>query len=351
MLFSVDIHVRSEVAPAPLTRLQITQSQPALFGIAMTNATEHGTESLATSPPQSSGRKTGLILLITACGIGFFAVDVAAPYFMTDEPLLVMLTLAVLTAQMTVICAWGVLIRDTFWIRLPRTLFLLTVSWCGFTWGNSILGRAFPPDSIIPLGITWIYYFISISVPLKFAAWCFGWRIEQTTSANQNTQPNSRFAIRDMLVGTLLLSLALGIARLTLSQRSFSLNTPESYFFIVAFMVTMVYGVVALLIQLPCIWIALGEQPHRIPSRIALWVAYCFLLSMIEVILLAILTANTLSDFSTVYVGVFLGHPATGAIILGVFLALRGLGYQLKRSAEPQAQEPTPVVIDDSEAN
>ncbi len=76
---------------------------------------------------------------------------------------------------------------------------------------------------------------------------------------------------------------------------------------------------------------------------------------MIEVGLLFGLTANTLFDFSEVYAGVFLGHQTTGAIILGVFLALRGLGYQLKRptkrSAEPQAQEPTPVVIDDSEAN
>ena len=32
----------------------------------------------------------------------------------------------------------GTLVRGTFWIRLPWTLLLLIISWCGFAWGIAI---------------------------------------------------------------------------------------------------------------------------------------------------------------------------------------------------------------------
>ena len=98
-----------------------------------------------------------------------------------------------------------------------------------------------------------------------------------------------------------------------------------------------IYGVVSLLVKLPCIWISLGEKAERIQSRIGAWVVYCFVLAIVEMGLLIAILGDPGSESVELFTGMIISHQLMGAIMLVVCLALRGLGYRLERSLSKQA--------------
>lgn len=111
-----------------------------------------------------------------------------------------------------------------------------------------------------------------------------------------------------------------------------ALNEPELLFAIT------LYGVVSLLVKLPCIWISLGEKAEKIESRISLWVVSCFLLAIFEIGLLIAVLGDPGSDAEEIFAGMIISHQLMGAIMLGVCLTLRGLGYRLARSLSRQGE-------------
>lgn len=292
--------------------------------------------------PDSAGtlkryRKSQLIMLIAVCCVGFFLADVATPTCF-EEAFPAMLALGVVTAQLTVICVWGTLVRGTFWIRLPWTLLLLVISWCGFAWGITIENGEPDTQSMLSTAVLWTFGFVTSFVPLKIAALCFRWQIVQDAAVDVGTGQSSRYAIRDIMIGTLLLALSMGIGRAMLPGEDISfglalqasaLSQPEPLIAI------SIYGIVSLAVKLPCIWIALGEEAENIPSRVVVWVLYCFALAIIEIILLIAFLGNPGSDSEELFAGMIISHQLMGAIMLGVCLALRGLGYRLERSVRP----------------
>ena len=270
-----------------------------------------------------------------------------------------MLALGVVTAQLTVICVWGTLVRGTFWIRLPWTLLLLVLSWCAFALGITIENGGPDIESMLGTAVLWMYGFVTSFVPLKIAAMCFRWQIVQESADDQNGVRESRYAIRDIMIGTMLLALSMAIGRAMLPDEDISftraihasaLNEPEPLIAI------SIYGIVSLLVKLPCIWISLGEKAEKIRSRIGLWVLYCFALAIVEIGLLIAVLGNPGSDSAELFAGMIISHQIMGAIMLGVCLALRGLGYQLERSMSRQAvqeakQEPDAIpLVSDSES-
>lgn len=286
-------------------------------------------------------RKKRLILLIGVCCVGFFIADVATPTCFED-PFPAMLALGVVTAQLTVICVWGTLVRGTFWIRLPWTLLLLVLSWCGFAWGITIENGKPDTESILGTAVFWMFGFVTSFVPLKIAALCFRWQIVQDSEDNQNAGRDASYTIRDIMIGTLLLALSMGIGRALLPDEDISftralhasnLNDPELLIAIT------IYGIVSLLVKLPCIWISLGEKAEKIKSRIGLWVVYCLVLAIVEIGLLIAVLGNPGGQSEELFAGMIISHQIMGAIMLGVCLALRGLGYQLERSLSRQAED------------
>lgn len=287
-------------------------------------------------------RKTQLALLIAFCCVGFFAADVATPTCF-QAPFPAMLALGVVTAQLTVICVWGTLVRGTFWIRLPWTLLLLVVSWCGFAWGITLEKGKPDTEAMLAALVIWMFGFITSFVPLKIAAMFFRWQIVQETDDTADADQSSRYAIRDIMIGTLLLALTMGIGRAMLQDEYISirravhasgLDEPEPLF------VITVYGVISLLVKLPCIWIALGEKAEKIQSRIAPWIGYCFALAILEILLLTAVLGNPGNETAEVFGGLIISHQLMGAIMLGVCLTLRGLGYRLERSLATELAEP-----------
>ncbi len=284
-----------------------------------------------------ANRRSRMILLIGICCVGFFAADVATPVCF-EEPVPAMLILGIVTAQLTVICVWGTLVRGTFWIRLPWTLLLLVLSWCGFAWGIALERGGADTDSMLGAAGLWMFGFVVSFVPLKIAAMCFQWQIVQ---ASGDGRRKSGYAIRDIMIGTLLLALSMGIGRAMLlgedvtfsrALRSSGLTEAEPLFAL------SVYGVVSLLVKLPCIWISLGEKAEKIQGRIVAWVVYCFVLAIVEFGVLTVVLGDPGPEGLEILAGMILSHQLMGAIMLGVCLGLRALGYRLERSLrEPVA--------------
>ncbi|QEG41812.1 hypothetical protein [Roseimaritima ulvae] len=305
--------------------------------------------------PSYVGRHKGLIALIGVCGVGFFIADMATPTCF-DSPFPAMMALGIVTAQLTVICVWGTLVRGTFWIRLPWTLLLLVVSWCGFAWGIR-LDHAGPTSSahtMLSAAMLWTFGFVTSFVPLKIAALCFRWQIVHDSQDGPAKSRNPRYAIRDIMIGTMLLALSMGIGRAMLPSEYVSwtralensgLSEPTPLFAIT------LYGVISLLVKLPCIWISLGVKAEKIASRVGLWFVYCLLLAVAEIVLLIAVLGNPGSDAFELFAGIILSHQVMGAIMLGVCFTLRGLGYRLERSvnrlaegiSEDTAEVPTAV--------
>ncbi|EMI21642.1 membrane protein [Rhodopirellula maiorica SM1] len=295
----------------------------------------------------SVDRRTGLILLVGVCSVGFFIADVATPTYF-KEPFPAMLAMGVVTAQLTVICVWGTLVRGTFWIRLPWTLLLLVISWCGFAWGITIEKGSPNTASMLGAAMLWMFGFVTSFVPLKIAAMCFRWQIVHHSENNQTAARNFNYAIRDIMIGTLLLAMTMGIGRVMLpsDEISFtralhasSLNEPELLFAIT------LYGIISLLVKLPCIWISLGEKAEKIRSRIGFWCIYCLFLAVVEIGLLVAVLGSPGSDFEEIFGGIIISHQLMGAIMLGVCCTLRGLGYRLERSVSRQAEPESAATI------
>ncbi|MEM6474305.1 MAG: hypothetical protein AAF802_32525, partial [Planctomycetota bacterium] len=238
------------------------------------------------------------------------------------------------TAQLTVICVWGTLVEGSFWIRLPWTLLLLVISWCGFAWGIQ-LERGRNVDSMLPVAFFWTIGFLTSFVPLKIAAMGFRWRITGQSTRSEVLDRDGRYSIRDMMLGTLLLAISMAIGRVMLVGEEeidfgtafIMLNEPG------AILTLAVFGVVSLLVKMPCIWIALGAEREKAPSYIVLWTFYCVLLAAVEILIFIAIVGGPPGDVLVELCGgIVLGHLVMGAVTLFVCLCLRGLGYKLERA-------------------
>ena len=289
-------------------------------------------------------RRLWLSVLIVLCCFCFLIVDVMTPQSFSG-PFPAMVFTNLVTAQLTVICIWGTLVRGTFWIRLPWTLLLLVLSWCALAWGIQIEEGRPHTDSMLGVGLVWFFGFVASFVPLKIAAACFRWQI--VTVSSNAAQDWKSYAIRDIMIGTLLLAVAMAFGRSMLPPdpinfnavwRSSGLDRAEPMFAI------SLFGVISLLVKLPCIWIALAAGTTKIARYVAIWSVYCVALTVVEYLLLMSVLGHPGNDMWEFFFGILVGHQLMGAIILAICLPLRGLGYRLERSID-QIDSPTPATI------
>ena len=270
-------------------------------------------------------RTISLMLLLGGCCAGFLIFDVITPYLM-PEPFSGMVAIGVVTAQLTVICVWGTLVRGTFWVRFPRTLLLLVFSWAGFSLGIDFIGDGGPPDRL-SAGITWFIGFLITFVPLKAASLWSRWQIVQDNQKG-NASCVSTYSIREIMLGIFLLSLSLGIGRAIVPFEGISQYLSLQYdpeFWVIIW----IYGLVSSLVTIPCIWISLKVDMDKVIRWICLWIIYCLLLSVIEIGVVGLIAP--LFIIRPAVLGLILGNQLMGAIILGICFALRGLGYKISR--------------------
>jgi hypothetical protein len=296
----------------------------------------------ASSERLDFGSRASLIFLLGIYCIGFWIADVATPQI-SGEPVLALLCLGIVTAQLTVISVWGTLVHGTFLVRLPWTLLLLTLSWCGFVWGISIEQGGPKIDSMIETGMVWMVGFVTSFVPLKIAAMCFGWQIIKRSGNSDGGLKDSRYTIKDMMLGTLLLAVSMGIGRWMLRGEAIDLvSVMQKSIFNQRYglFLLSIYGVISLLVKLPCIWISLGEKHENVGSMIGKWIFYCSLLVIFETCFFMVLLGPPPVDIlGEMFVGLLISHQVMGASVLIVCLTLRGLGYRMERSFRRRSTE------------
>ncbi|MEO1527178.1 MAG: hypothetical protein AAFX06_17195 [Planctomycetota bacterium] len=282
-------------------------------------------ESGEQAPPQ----RFALFTLVLICCVGFLIADLLATQLFNGAfPAMVIAN--ILTAQLTLVCVWGTLVHGAFWVRLPWTFLLLLVSWIAIAFGIRWENPRASPELLVGMGLIWFFGFAASFVPLKVAALAFGWKIVKSTAT---LEEKSQYSIRDMN-GTLILAVIMAIGSYLMPTdpvflgnaiRESGLNQPEML------IVISVFGVVSLLVKLPCIWIALAQDRKLMAASIASWSFYCVLLAVIEIATLsAVLGPLTEGE---VVLGLIVGHQIMGALVLAVCLALRGMGYHLQRAS------------------
>ena len=230
-----------------------------------------------------------LAFAITAIFGGFLLLDVLLPkYFAPGKIILGFVLLNVVVAQLTLICIWGTLVDGTIWVRTPWTALQLVISWAAISWGVHLsYGPFVDPAKILGLGLVWLFGFAVSYLPLKMFAWLFGWRITQAKTPTSN--PSTRYAIRDMMIGTAILALAMAIGRFLVPGDLPTWNQvlKESGFDrIEPVLALCIFSTISLIVKLPCIWIALAMAKEKVFVRGAVWIIISGLIAILEFVLL-----------------------------------------------------------------
>jgi len=224
-------------------------------------------------------------------------------------------------------------VNGTFWIRLPWTFLLLTISWgvlgCGVYFAEGRLSTA----TMLGLGIVWFYGFAISFIPLKLAAWLFRWRI---TWDGMTKRDNQSFAIRDLMIGTGLLAVTFALGRqmipgeipsLQKILQGSNLDQPDMFF------ILAVFGVFSLIVKLPCIWIALATQKERMVRHAVVWMVISGAMGFLELFTLSeVIGPPSPREYLEVMLYLVLSHMAMAGVIMGVLFLLRYFGYRLERT-------------------
>ena len=235
--------------------------------------------------------------------------------------------------QLTLICIWGTLVEGTFWIRLPWSILMLVISWAVLARGVYLTHGKIENAQSLGLGLVWFYAFMVSYIPLKLAAWGFGWRIlknDQTDSSRAKTN----YQIRDMMIGTAILAVTLSIGRTLLPgdlpslEKVISRSGLNDYNMLIAM---FIFSVVSLIVKLPCIWIALAGPLSSIMRHSIRWVCIAAVLGLVEMGLLVFVLGPPGPDTWEVVVGLTVGHAVMATTMIGVLYLLRIFGYRMFR--------------------
>lgn len=246
-------------------------------------------------------------------------------------------------AQLTLLCIWGTLVEGTFWVRLPWTVLLLVISWAAIVVGVRLdYGRVLLPEEVLAPGLVWFFGFVVSFVPLKIAAWGFGWRISQRMSPGK--EDDGRYAIRDMMIGTAFLAVVLAIGKawvpgelptLEAVLRQSLLYQPE---FVIAF---SIFSFLSLVVKLPCIWIALATGREKLIGRSISWILISGVIGVVEFFLFCAVLGPPGTNWLKPALAIAVGHMLMAVLMIGVLCVLRSFGYRIRRKRSLAKSQPT----------
>lgn len=282
----------------------------------------------------SNSQKRILILVVSLIFLAFLFFDfLTPPAFESRSPFMLVLMMNLVVGQLTLLCVWGTMVEGTFWIRLPWTILMLVVSWAAIASGIYFAKGSVSNAQVLGLGLVWFFAFAVSYIPLKFAAWSFGWRIGREDSPKVLDSKRS-YQIRDMMIGTAILAVTLAIGRLliqgdlptwtrVIEESGLDHSTP--------IIGLSVFSIVSLIVKLPCIWIALAVPMDRIKSLSFFWIAISSGLGLVEMGILVMFLGSPGPDFMEYILGLMIGHAAMASIMIGVLYLMRSFGYEITR--------------------
>ncbi len=295
-------------------------------------------------------RRRVFSLLLLFVAIGFIVFDVFAPGLWDDTSVPAgTLTLAVVTAQLTMICVWGALVHGSFVVRFPWSLLLLVISFYAFALGvrlctwqvSQIVRRQFF------IGFFWLMGFVVSFVPLKIMAVISGWRVGVVDLPSSSGKSDSQYGTRQMMLGVTFLAVTMGLIRLAFVYQDinvWSLASSVVYDLGGVVLALWAFCVVSLLINIPCVWISLAQQRRYMLLSLTGWVVYCLFMTALELVCLAWISSGFAGWRGSDVAWFFISHQLMGGLILVCCLVLRGMGYTLQR-ADRLSMDLTPVSV------
>ena len=277
--------------------------------------------------------RSKLLLVIGAIGIVFLLLDLMTPpAFESGNAFISVFLMNLVVGQLTLICVWGTLVEGTFWIRLPWTILMLVISWAALA-GGLHLAKNNDTAEVLGLGLIWFYAFMVSYIPLKLAAWGFGWRILKKDQEN-SLKAKTNYQIRDMMIGTAILAVTLSIGRMLLpgelpSWENVLIKTGLNNYQLLTAL--FIFSVVSLIVKLPCIWIALAVPVSRIMRYSIGWICIASVLGLLEMGLLTIFLGPPGHEAVEFLIGLTLGHAVMAGLMIGVLYLLRIFGYRISR--------------------
>ena len=275
-----------------------------------------------------------LLLVIGSIFVAFLLLDLVLPTaFELRSSFFFVLMINLVVGQLTLICVWGTLVEGTFWIRLPWTILMLVISWAALARGVYLAHGTADSAEVLALGLIWFYAFAISYIPLKIAAWGFGWRIYMEGDED-SSKSKANYQIRDMMIGTAILAATLSIGRILLPGDSPSWENVVSnsglndYRPLTAL---FIFSVISLIVKLPCIWIALAVPFSSIKRYSLYWIGIAAILGLVEVGLFTFFLGGPGQDKEEFTIGLMIGHAAMAAIMIGVLYFLRTFGYRMSR--------------------
>lgn len=268
--------------------------------------------------------------------VAYLGLDILTPCLF-DDPWPAIFLMILVVGQLTLICVWGTLVEGTFWFRLPWTLMLLVISWAALCVGVFINNGRISSAEIMGMGLVWFYGFAISYIPLKIAAWSFGWRIR--LAENDNASKDSlQYGVRDIMIGTTILAVTLAIGRNLIPGEmpkwqdiilESGLNNPSM---LTAF---LIFSIVSLVVKLPCIWIALASDKSKILQQSIFWVICSGFLGLVELGILAAFIGNLGPMVGETLLALVAGHSAMAVTMIAVLFGLRCFGYHMTRTRPP----------------
>ena len=284
---------------------------------------------LEETPPSTSKPAFWVFVFFTFAG--YIALDLLTPCCF-QEPFPAIFLMILLVGQLTLICVWGTLVEGTFWFRLPWTILLLVISWAALCCGGYLDLGYTSTTRFLAVGLAWLYGFVISYVPIKIAAWAFGWRIRLVTI--RDDEESRQYAIRDIMIGTAILAVTLAIGRNFLPDelppwsevlRESGLDNGEV---LIAF---FLFSVISLIVKLPCIWIALATDEAKLLRQSIIWFFCSGLLGLVEMGLLLMILGDPGSEGLEFVCALVAGHSAMAASMICVLYGLRRFGYRMSR--------------------
>lgn len=293
---------------------------------------------------EDAASKVSFFAFVFLTVAGYIGLDLLTPQCFDDlwPALFLMIQLV---SQLTLICVWGTLVEGTFWFRLPWTILLLVVSWAALCAGVYLADGRISSADIMGLGLVWFYGFAISYVPLKIAAWAFGWRIRMLNEDPASNKPTG-YAIRDIMLGTAILAVTLAIGRQLIPGefpkwsdvlRRSGLDNSETV------IALFIFSVISLVVKLPCIWVALAAPNGKVLQQSVVWVGCAGALGLIELGLLIVVLGEPKLDTDTAEFATSLvfGHAFMAATMIGVLYGLRYFGYRMSRTRSKASSDHT----------
>ena len=266
-------------------------------------------------------------LWLICCIVVLLLFDVAVPAMFNwaidggpELPSIAVLSIGVggTAAQLNLIAVWAALAPGRLLVRIPWSLVLLTAVWFALIFGKTLLNHRSEKE-ISDLGTLLLAGFCVIQIPMWIARQFLGWQLIHSKNPRSGKR---NFSISELMLGTFVLALLLGLGRALLPSDDLTLGMSDNTLLALgtALIVTNLFVVV------PVIWLSYRKQ-----NVWGAWVFANLLASAFEFAALIAVLGSPGSDGFNIFLALLMINLTQCAVVIAVMSLMKAHGFQLKK--------------------